>query len=159
MDGQAAERDVHDLIERHQLIEAPFDGEIVERRDQHRRLYRAAFQCGKATRAAADLQESHVLLRVHAVFAQDHDRFAVRRAAETADAEVFAFEIFHAFYIRAGHEIVVRAVHGGHDDSHRQAGDRRANEVRKSAAVVDVAGDDAIYGMITTIAFTLSPLK
>ena len=68
-----------------------------------------------------------------------------KQAAEAADPEVLAFEIFHAFYIRAGHEVVVRTVHGGHHDSHRQAGDRRADEIGECTAIVDVAGDDPIH--------------
>ena len=125
-------------------MKAVLDGEVVKRRHQHGGLDRATFQRGIAARAAADLQKGHVLFGIHAELAQDHDRFAMRRAAEAADTERLAFEIFHSFHVRAGDQIMIRAVHGRHDDAHRQAGECCADEVGECAAIIDVAGDDAV---------------
>ena len=145
MHGETAERDAHDFIERHELMEAPLSREVVEWRNQHGGLDGAALQRGEACCAAADLEKRHVLFRIHAVLAQNHDRFTVRRAAKTADAEVFALEVFDPFHIRTRHQVVIRAIHSRHHDADRQAGDRCTDEIRERAAVVDVAGNDAVY--------------
>ena len=91
MDAESAQRNTHDVVERHELVKPPLFGEVVERRKQHSCLDGPALQGRVAAGAAADLQEGHIFFGIHAVFPQNHDRFAVRGAAEAADAEGFSF--------------------------------------------------------------------
>ncbi len=69
----------------------------------------------------------------------------MRRAAEAADAEGLALQVFDPLHVGARDQIMIGAVHGRHHDAHRQAGNRRADKVGKSSAVVDVARDHAVH--------------
>jgi hypothetical protein len=121
VNGQAPQRDVHNLIERKDFVESSFRSQLVERWNQHRGIDGAAVQCRITGRTAADLKKRNILFRIHAVLPQNHDRFTVRSAAKTADAELFALEIFNPFYVRARHQVMVRTVHHRHDDAHGKA--------------------------------------
>src|SRR5688572_4352755 len=118
MNREAAKGNVHDFIKRQKLVKAALARDLVKRRHEHRRMNRTALQCGVTRRAPADLKKGHILLRVHAVFSQDHNGFAVWRAAETADTEDLSLQVFDSFDIGSGNEIVVGAVHDSHHDSY-----------------------------------------
>jgi hypothetical protein len=90
---------------------------------------RTAFQSGETGGPAADLQECNVLVGIHAVFSENHHHLVMGRAAETADADSFPFEIFHSFDGRARDQNMVQAVHDCHDNTDRQASLRSADEI------------------------------
>src|SRR5262249_30815658 len=114
MHRHSAQRNVHDLVKRQNLIEAAYLRELVKRRRQYGGIDGAAVKSRVAVRTAADLQENHILLRVHSVLSQDHDRFAVGCATEAADAELLALQIFHALYVRPRDEVMIGALYHSH---------------------------------------------
>lgn len=136
--------ELHNLVKSEELVEAFLARDLVHRRDRHRGVDRAAFQSGVAGGATADLQECNVFVGIHVVFSENHYHFVVGRAAKTADADIFPFEIFHSFDARACDQHLVQAIHDYHDND-RQASLCGADEIGNGGAVIQTLAQYSVH--------------